>query len=97
MSSPFTQQELWTLRALIQKAGWKKFMIEVGCLAAEQADKVKPDSPQDKNLFWLSNFLHSPAFSDCVKDCGYFDYRQWDEWVPEEFREMIHNSPPNKE
>lgn len=94
------QKDLWTLRALVQKAGWKEFMIHVGSLMAEQADKVKRDSKEDKALFGMSTFLHNPGVVAMVEECGSFDYRPFIQmgWVPEEFRQLLlDNPPPEKE
>lgn len=77
-----TQEELWHMRALIQRIGWGKFMRHVGSLMAEQADKVQRDSEQDHNLFQCSNTIH--ALDPFFQKCGYFDYRKMGGLIPAE-------------
>ena len=90
-----TQEELWHMRALIQRIGWGKFMRHVGSLMAEQADKVARDSEQDVNLFQCSNTIH--ALDQFFQKCGYFDYRAMGGLVPAEHRAVLEANPPCKE
>lgn len=94
--SDLSQKDLWTLRALVQKIGWKSFMTHIGSLMAEQADKVKKDSDQEKALFYLSTFLHHPGFLDMVEPCGTFDYRKFIDigFIPDEFKQLLEDNPP---
>ena len=87
-----SQADLWMLRALIQKAGWGEFMRHVGSLMAEQADKVKRDSEEDKNLFQCSNTIH--ALDPFFQKCGAFDYRKFTEMIPAEYLAMLKDYLP---
>lgn len=82
-----SQEDLWRIRAMLQRTGWESFLSHIGSIMAEQADKVKRDSDQDKTLFRLSTLFHSQFFREESAKCGFFDYRPFIKmgWVPEEF------------
>lgn len=64
------QQQLKEMRTLVQEMGWGEFMMHVGSLMAEQADRTTGD--QSSALFACSNTVHSlrkPWFG-----CGRFKY-----------------------
>lgn len=84
-----TQEDLWRLRGMIQKVGWRPFMSHIGSIMAEQADKVKSDSEQDKALFHFSIILHNSEIQKEFDKCGKFDYKKMIDLVPEEFRKFI--------
>ncbi len=85
---PLSQEDLWTLRGIVQKCGWGEFMSHVGSLMAEQADKVARDSVEDKALFQASVFIHCPEAVQMWKDCGFFDYLSRS-LTPDEFRPIL--------
>lgn len=62
--------ELILMRTLVQKMGWHHFMMDVGSLLAEQADKTS--GKQSSMLFAASNTVH--ALSEAWTDCGRFEY-----------------------
>ena len=96
MRQHVTQDELWRLRALIQRIGWGEFMLHVGSLMAEQADKVPRDSEQDHELFRCSNTIH--ALNPFFQKCGFFDYRRLGEmFLPDEYLELMNANPPAKQ
>ena len=82
-----SQEDLWRIRAMLQRTGWARFLSHIGSIMAEQADKVKRDSEQDKTLFRLSTLFHGELFREEFAKCGFFDYRPFIEmdWVPKEF------------
>lgn len=65
------QTDLKTMRTLIQRHGWKEFMMTVGSLMAEQSDKLG-DSDQGGALFASANTIH--ALGDIWSGCGTFVY-----------------------
>ena len=83
-----SQDDLWTLRGLIQKTGWGSFMSHIGSLMAEQADKVQRDSTQDTALFRASTFIHCDEASKLWNECGTFDYYTNCQ-TPEEYKELL--------
>jgi hypothetical protein len=87
-----SQVDLWTIRALIQKAGWGEFMRHIGSFMAEQADKVKRDSEQDKSLEECSRTIH--ALGQFFDKCGTFDYRPFKDMIDSEFWPVIDGNPP---
>lgn len=91
MEQRITQDELWRLRALIQRIGWRKFMFHIGSLMAEQADNVPRDSPQDSGLFNCSVAIHKldPVFAKL----GFFDYRNR-HFIPDEYRDLLEANAP---
>lgn len=91
-----TQKDLWTLRAMIQKMGWARFMAHLSGIMAEQADKVPPESKQDKALFNLSVAFQNKGFIEAFQECGFFDYRKGIGMVPEEHRQIILDNPPEE-
>lgn len=64
------QDDLKKLRTLVQKMGWQEFMMHVGSLMAEQADKT--DGDQSSALFACSRTVH--ALRDAWAGCGRFTY-----------------------
>lgn len=83
-----SQRDLWTLRALVQRTGWGSFMRHVGSLMAEQADKVKWESPQGVALANCSRTIH--ALDKFFKECETFDYLSWGpEWIDQQHLDMM--------
>ena len=64
------QSDLKKLRTLVQKMGWQEFMMHVGSLMAEQADKTA--GSQSSALFACSNTVH--ALREAWDGCGRFTY-----------------------
>jgi hypothetical protein len=86
------QEDLWTMRGLVQKCGWGKFMDHVAGIMVEQADKVVPRSKQDKALFACSNTLLS--LNKFFQDCGEFNYLVDGLPIPDEFRAILEKYKP---
>ena len=88
MSKELSQDDLWTLRAIVQKSGWKGFMNHVGSLMAEQADKVESGYKQDSALAFVSQFIHGNPRQELWDECGTFDYLN-SCFFPKEYKEMF--------
>jgi hypothetical protein len=88
------QKDIWTLRAINQKCGWGEFMLHVGSLMAEQADKVARDSEEDKNLFQCSVTIH--ALDEFFQKCGRFDYISFGKMfsIEKEFMDILERYNP---
>jgi hypothetical protein len=79
---------MWTLRALIQKAGWLEFFSHVTAILAEQADKVKRDSDQDKGLVACYQAMRIVT-QGYGAQCGEFNYRAHDHFLTDEDRAIL--------
>jgi hypothetical protein len=64
------QQQLKEMRTLVQEMGWGEFMMHVGSLMAEQADKTT--GSQSSALFACSSTVH--ALREPWFGCGKFKY-----------------------
>ena len=80
-----TQEELWRLRALIQRIGWGEFMRDVAGLLAEQSDKTTGD--QGRTLKACSKTIRT--LDIFFKDCGTFDYSAAFPEIPKEFEYLF--------
>lgn len=67
---PNIQDQLKEMRTLVQEMGWEAFMMHVGSLMAEQADKTPP--PQSGALFSASRMIH--ILPSIWTECGTFQY-----------------------
>lgn len=93
MGPTLSQEQLWLLRAMIQRLGWKQFFYELASLMAEQADKVKRDSTQDKTLASFSNMIHTGKYDDILKDMGVFNYAT-NPLTPSEYLPLLNANLP---
>lgn len=66
------EKDLMSLRLLTSRLGWGKFMYHLGCLMAEQGDKLETD--QGAALRACSRTIH--ALQEPFNSCGRFEYPQ---------------------
>lgn len=70
MSESKIDRQLKDMRTLVQEMGWGEFMMHVGSLMAEQADKTRGE--QSSALFACSNTIF--ALQEPWHECGRFQY-----------------------